>query len=377
MRMNNPLVSIIVRTKDRPKLLKRALQSIAAQTYRPLEVVLVNDGGCDLDVEEIKTILGDVSLNYIRLEKNTGRAHAGNTGIENSKGEYISFLDDDDIYYTAAINSLMEFGNLRKDKTIYGKVVCKTYTGDDENSTVISEKTIGLPFDRRRLIFENFIPINSFIVPRYFFDKTGPFDSTFEIYEDWDWLIRLSAICEFSFIDIVIAEYSIFGIATITGKGGASLQNYYREKILQKHLQDVSAKDLLTYIQSTIDKIVLEKDERINELLPLLKEREATLAILKKDIEIKDGEIEKLRARAKFFEENIALRDDAIRKLDSLVKSLKANLEQKSEEMELLKKNAHELKITLQEILSSESWGITKPLRAISTALKKLRKQGL
>jgi glycosyltransferase involved in cell wall biosynthesis len=61
---NNPLVSIIIRTKDRPKLFKRALQSIAEQTCRPIEVVLVNDGGCDLDIEELKTILGDVSLNY-------------------------------------------------------------------------------------------------------------------------------------------------------------------------------------------------------------------------------------------------------------------------------------------------------------------------
>ena len=81
----NPLVSIIVRTKDRPKLLKRAIQSIASQTYKPVEVVLVNDGGCDLAIEELKTVLGDISLNYIQLEKNTGRAHAGNLGIENAK----------------------------------------------------------------------------------------------------------------------------------------------------------------------------------------------------------------------------------------------------------------------------------------------------
>ncbi|MCX8027249.1 MAG: glycosyltransferase family 2 protein, partial [Thermodesulfovibrionales bacterium] len=90
---SNPLVSIIVRTKDRPKLLLNALKTIHQQTYRPIEVVLVNDGGCDLDLDEIKSILGDVTLNYIRLEKNTGRAHAGNVGIDNAKGEYIGFLD--------------------------------------------------------------------------------------------------------------------------------------------------------------------------------------------------------------------------------------------------------------------------------------------
>jgi len=108
MERGNPLVSIIVRTKDRPKLLKRALQSIAAQAYRPIEVVLVNDGGYDLDIEEIRNILQDVSLNYIRLEKNTGRAHAGNVGIENARGEYIGFLDDDDEYYPEHLHFLTE-----------------------------------------------------------------------------------------------------------------------------------------------------------------------------------------------------------------------------------------------------------------------------
>ena len=63
------MVSIIVRTKDRPELLKSAIASIAEQTYRPIEVVLVNDGGCDLDIEELKAILGDITLNYVRLEK--------------------------------------------------------------------------------------------------------------------------------------------------------------------------------------------------------------------------------------------------------------------------------------------------------------------
>ena len=116
---DSPLVSIIVRTKDRPKLLKIALKSIFAQTYRPIEVVLVNDGGCALDIDEIRAILGDVSLNYIRLEKNTGRAHAGNVGIENANGEYIGFLDDDDEFYPEHIATLIEFLSFSEYKVAY------------------------------------------------------------------------------------------------------------------------------------------------------------------------------------------------------------------------------------------------------------------
>jgi glycosyltransferase involved in cell wall biosynthesis len=105
----SPLVSIIVRTQDRPKLLIRSLQSIASQIYRPIEVILVNDGGCDLDINKLKTVLSDVTLNYIRLEQKTGRTHVAKVGIENAAGKYEGFLDDDDEFYPEHINILVDF----------------------------------------------------------------------------------------------------------------------------------------------------------------------------------------------------------------------------------------------------------------------------
>lgn len=104
-----PLVTIIVRTKDRPILVETALKSIFAQTYRPIEVIVINDGGCDLDAKALKGILGDVLMNYIRLENNSGRAHAGNIGIIKAEGKYIGFLDDDDKFYPEHIETLVAF----------------------------------------------------------------------------------------------------------------------------------------------------------------------------------------------------------------------------------------------------------------------------
>ena len=111
----NPLVSVIVRTKDRPGLLGTALRSIASQDYRPIEVLLINDGGCDLDIGTVKTILVNCSLNYIHFEKSRGRAVAGNEGILHAKGRYIGFLDDDDEFYpdhlSVLVASLEESGD--------------------------------------------------------------------------------------------------------------------------------------------------------------------------------------------------------------------------------------------------------------------------
>jgi glycosyltransferase involved in cell wall biosynthesis len=158
----NPLVSIIVRTKDRPELLKSALKSISAQIYKPIEVVLVNDGGCYLDTEELNSILRDVSLNYIRLEKNVGRAHAGNTGTMHAKGHYIGFLDDDDEFYPEHVSTLVDFLEHSGYKVAYTDALLvhkETDTKTQEKGTNIKQELLySNDFNYATLIFENYIP---------------------------------------------------------------------------------------------------------------------------------------------------------------------------------------------------------------------------
>ncbi len=85
-----PLVSIIVRTKDRPGLLVHALNSIQAQTYRNLEIVVVNDGGIDVR-DVIETVVPDIPVTYISHETCKGRSEAANSGMKAAKGAYSQF----------------------------------------------------------------------------------------------------------------------------------------------------------------------------------------------------------------------------------------------------------------------------------------------
>ena len=205
---NNPLVSVIVRTKDRPKLLKRAIQSISAQTYRPIEVVLVNDGGCDLDVEELKDILRDISLNYMRLEKNTGRSHAGNVGLENAKGEYIGFLDDDDEFYPEHLKVLaakLKNSSLRIAYTD-AEVVFVDIVREDEMVEKFKYVFYSQEFSPEMLLIQNYIPFNCLLFHRSVFDDVR-FDESFEIFEDWKILIKLSEKYWFEHIQKVTARY--------------------------------------------------------------------------------------------------------------------------------------------------------------------------
>ncbi len=93
-----PLISVIIPTYNRPAMLKRAIESVLAQTHRDFEIVVVND--CGTDVKSLITSLqARAPITYVRHEKNMDRAAARNTGLKLAKGKYIVYLDDDDIFY--------------------------------------------------------------------------------------------------------------------------------------------------------------------------------------------------------------------------------------------------------------------------------------
>ena len=101
-----PLVSIIIPTYNRPSQLKQAIESVLAQTYGNVEIVVVND--CGSMAEEVVELLNSQgNIQYHRAKRNAGLAAARNMGIRNAQGAYIGFLDDDDRLYTDHVESLL------------------------------------------------------------------------------------------------------------------------------------------------------------------------------------------------------------------------------------------------------------------------------
>lgn len=89
------LVTAVITTFNRPNLFPRALRSVLAQTYKPLEIIVVEDGS-ESGINSWLKKEGIENVRYIRHDKNKGLAAARNTGLKFSKGEYIAYLDDDD-----------------------------------------------------------------------------------------------------------------------------------------------------------------------------------------------------------------------------------------------------------------------------------------
>jgi glycosyltransferase involved in cell wall biosynthesis len=119
------LISIIIPSKNRHTLIHQALKSIESQTYQNIEVIVIDDKSSPaLDLETLKSSIPSKNLRLLRNQFSIGGAASRNLGIAASRGEYIGFLDDDDIYYPDKITTLLKI--IEKNPSIdlvFGKVI--------------------------------------------------------------------------------------------------------------------------------------------------------------------------------------------------------------------------------------------------------------
>lgn len=358
MNKENPLVSIIVRTKDRPKLLKSALQSIADQTYRPIEVVLVNDGGCDLEVEELKGILGDIFLNYIRLEENKGRSYAGNIGIENAQGEYIGFLDDDDEFYPEHVETLITFLKQSDYKVAYTDsfMVYKEYNPQTHrlSNDVKREIAFSLDFNYDRLVFENYIPFMCLLFERKPLVTSGGFDNSFDLYEDWDLLIRIGNKYSFYHIKQITANYNQWSIDFQISQRNKD-PNFLRQaylKILSRHIDKITPSRIHDYMSEYVHtrhllkdlknkcemygSLSRDRDSRVNTLNAELKDKDSRGDALNAELKDRDSQLVKLYAELKEKELQVKKLYNELKNRDSHVGALNAELRDRDSQIDIL-----------------------------------------
>lgn len=310
---DNPLVSIIVRTKDRPKLLRRALQSIAAQTYRPIEVVLVNDGGCELDSDSLRGILGDVSLNYIFLEKNTGRAHAGNVGIENARGSYVGFLDDDDELYPGHIETLVTFLEESDYRVAYTdtEMIFQEVKPGGEEMVDVGRTLFSKDFSYKDLLVGNYIPFNALLFYREVLSSAGSLDERFQLYEDWDLLIRIGEHHSFHHIGKITARYNQWSRDLqinrfdIEGMKGMYMQ------IIDKHREKITAEIIVNLVYDR-EKISDELKEKRIDLTAILEKKDGQISDLERAVRESDRWISDLESAVRKRDVQISHLEDTI-----------------------------------------------------------------
>lgn len=206
---NQALVSIIVRTYNRPERLRESLRSIGRQTYPSVEAVIVNDAG--VEVEELaQAELGPTGYRYIRNPINRGRTASLNIGIEAAQGEYVAFLDDDDVIYPDHLSVLMQTALPDRLPVVYADVINVTYQQNPRSGEwkrAHEQLVYSFDFDKDNFLLANYIPINCLAIRKDCFEAVGPFDESLSVYEDWEFLIRLSRKYPFQHIAKITGEY--------------------------------------------------------------------------------------------------------------------------------------------------------------------------
>lgn len=203
-------VTVVIRTRNRPALLREALESLRAQTARPKQVVVVNDGGAS--PKEVVDGFRDafpVLLDEPRQRR--GRSAAANRGVALAKEELVAFLDDDDRCFPDHIERLAAGHRQGPEPVVYSDAVTVVY-GQGESGWEPRVRTLqySLDFDPDYLLLANYIPIHTLLLPRELFTRVGGFDEGLDYSEDWDFLIRLSAETSFRHLRAVTCEYRVF-----------------------------------------------------------------------------------------------------------------------------------------------------------------------
>ena len=205
----NPLVSIITPAFNARATIGYTIESVLSQTFSDFEMIIVDDGSTDNTAQLINNIK-DERIVYI-FQSNKDRAEARNHGIGIARGDYIAFLDSDDLWMQDKLEKQVP---LLDENPEIGLVYSDLYyfahqTGEDllqySKKVKLHKGTVPV----RLIIERNFIQSPTPIIRREVFEEVGLFDTCLIPVEDWDMWIRIVAKFPIDFIDEPLARYRV------------------------------------------------------------------------------------------------------------------------------------------------------------------------
>jgi len=197
--MTEPLVSVVIPvTADRAFLLRRALKSVAAQSYRNVEVVVVQDG----PGQEVQEILDGLAIDRpVRLVKSPGKigaAAARNLGVRMARGDLVAFLDSDDEWLPRKLEKQIECFL----EPAVGAVGCESLMVDDRSGRVVKKQTPPLRGEvfQQLLLTGAGVQTSMLVVRRKDFEQVGGFNERLSFAEEQDLELRLARMCRFGWV---------------------------------------------------------------------------------------------------------------------------------------------------------------------------------
>lgn len=180
-------VSVIIPAYNQAQYLASAVESVLAQSYPAVEIIVVDDGSTD-ETRSVAERFAGPQVRYI-YQRNQGLSAARNTGIRHAQGELLSYLDSDDLFLPDKLALLTAELDRRPE---LGLVAGQAIPIDEEGRRFGKVYDTPPPDDGARLLLGNPLHVGSVLVRRRWQERAGLFDETLRSYEDWDMWLRLA-----------------------------------------------------------------------------------------------------------------------------------------------------------------------------------------
>jgi len=187
MRKKNPLVSVIIPTYNRGWILKETIDSVLVQDFTDFELIVVDDGSTDNTQDILSSYKEDI---VVLRQDNKGVSSTRNRGIVSASGQFVAFLDSDDLWLPKKLSIQVDFFNANPDA-----LICQTEekwlrNGIRVNPKKRHKKLSGSIFEPS--LYLCLVSPSAVMIRRSLFEKTGMFDESLTACEDYDMWLRIS-----------------------------------------------------------------------------------------------------------------------------------------------------------------------------------------
>lgn len=271
--MENFLLSVVVPNYNKRKYLDTCIQSILKQSYRPLEVIVVDDCSTDDSVKIITNLQNSYpksELKLIKLDVNCGVSKARNIGLAAAEGEYVTFLDSDDFYFDSQkLENEMKLIADNRGLSIlsYSKIVFVDEMGEKLQGYALPNSEYLQGDILRDVILEknHFIcTIRDYCVKKSILQEVGGYSEGMNLFEDLDVLLRLlprcNAVCTFQ--DGTAHRLNTNGLSNRTERDILTS----KWKVCFKNAKDLKTRKHSIMLQLIIKRLIFEAKLFVNVL---------------------------------------------------------------------------------------------------------------